>query len=320
MEKLIGPEDDNFHPPRTNGWWEHETQWYWFFAPERKLGGWSYHYVRPNIGVSGGGVLIFDETAWHHVETPYYTSYWNQPLPESKDLRDCRWPSGSHIKVIEPMRRYHLTFKDRDILSYDLDWTAIMEPWVAADGDPPLTRHIDQHGHVTGELILHGERIAIDCLAMRDRSWHHLRPEGWKDQWGGGTWASAAASRDLSFLGAGPSGFLVQDGVRAALVEGKLERERDPQHGFMRKISVDAIDELGRKLVANGESVSRMAMPIPGVHGVVWTSLVKYTLNGVACWGEDQDAWPINLWSAMRREQKGLHDVRLARGKLNLRG
>ena len=44
-----------------------------------------------------------------------------------------------------------------------------------------------------------------------------------------------------------------------------------------------------------------MAMPIPGVHGVVWTSLVDWTIDGVQAWGEDQDAWPINGWSAFRR-------------------
>ena len=53
-EFRLSPEDDNFHPPKTDGRWEHETAWMWFFIPERKIGAWIYHYVRPNIGVSGG--------------------------------------------------------------------------------------------------------------------------------------------------------------------------------------------------------------------------------------------------------------------------
>lgn len=64
-------DDDNFHVPETDAWWEHETVWFWWFHPERKLGCWIYHYLRPNIGVAGGGVFVFDDTAWFHMETPY---------------------------------------------------------------------------------------------------------------------------------------------------------------------------------------------------------------------------------------------------------
>ena len=31
--------------------------------------------------------------------------------------------------------------------------------------------HFDQAGHVTGEVVLRGERIPIDCYSVRDRSW-----------------------------------------------------------------------------------------------------------------------------------------------------
>ncbi len=79
-------DDDNFHVPESDHWWEHETFWFWFFNPERKLGCWSYHYVRPTIGVAGGGVFVFDDTAWFHMETPYYVNYTNTRLAEDRDL------------------------------------------------------------------------------------------------------------------------------------------------------------------------------------------------------------------------------------------
>ena len=88
-------EDDNFHPPESDDWWEHETVWFWFFYPERKLGCWSYHYVRPNIGVAGGGVFVFDDSAWSHWEAPYYVSDTNARIPEPCDLRDVTFASGS---------------------------------------------------------------------------------------------------------------------------------------------------------------------------------------------------------------------------------
>jgi len=67
---------------------------------------------------------------------------------------------------------------------------------------------------------------------------------------------------------------------------------------------VKGVDGDGRQLEAVGETVSRMAMPIPGVHAVVWTSLVRWTINGVEAWGEDQEPWPLNRWAEARRKMR----------------
>jgi hypothetical protein len=304
-EKLLSPVDDDFHAPTDDSWWFHETAWFWFFVPERKLGGWLYNYVRPNIGVAGGGCWIWDDTAFSPFEVPYYANYSNLPLPEVRDLRDFSFPSGTSVKVLEPLKRYRLRHADRDWIRLELEFDAIMEPWVAADGDPPKARHFDQVGRVTGLLTLHGEELAVDCLAIRDRTWTR-RSERWKDGQIGYT--NAAASAETAFLVSGAEavqgGYLVLDGVRTQLVSGTRKLERDPQHGYMQRIAIEATDTEGRRLEALGESLSRMAMKIPGVHGVVWTSLVRWTLNGIPAWGEDQDAWPIAGWSAFRRRPR----------------
>jgi len=39
----------------------------------------------------------------------------------------------------------------------------------------------------------------------------------------------------------------------------------------------------------------------------VWTSLVRWSIDGVDAWGEDQDAWPIHGWSAFRRPRLEEH-------------
>ena len=316
-------DDDNFHEPESDHWWEHETYWFWFFEPERKLGCWSYHYVRPTIGVAGGGVFVFDDTTWSHLETPYYVNYSNTALPAGRDLRDFTFPSGQRIQMLAPNEHYRLSFQDRSTIDFDLDWRAAGPAWVrttrdrriqggdAAGEDKP--RHLDQFGHVTGTLRLHGDDIPIDCYAMRDHSWWHLRPEHWKDNGGRSNYITAMASPDTAFFGAGPGGFVLLDGVRRDMVEGSKRRERDPDHGFMRRMVVDAVDSDGRVLHAEGESVSRMAIPISGVHGVCWQSLVHWTINGVDAWGDDQDAWPLHQWSAFRRGQMGLPDARAER-------
>ena len=87
----------------------------------------------------------------------------------------------------------------------------------------------------------------------------------------------------------------------SAIVDGTRVLERDPEHGYLQRISVDADDASGRHLHAVGEARSRMAMPIPGVHGVCWTTLVHWDIDGVDAWGDDQDAWPLHGWAALRR-------------------
>ena len=100
------------------------------------------------------------------------------------------------------------------------------------------------------------------------------------------------------------------DGVRRPLVSGTKHRVRDPDHGWVRQLTIEAVDSDGRELHVEGESVSRMAMPIHGVHGVCWQSLMRFTINGIPAWGDDQDAWPIHAWSAFRRRARGLVDRR----------
>jgi hypothetical protein len=312
--------DDNFHTPQTDKWWEHETVWFWWFNAERKLGCWIYHYLRSNIDIAGGGVFLFDDTAWFHMETPFYYNYWNTQMPKPVDLRDYTFPGGSRIQMLKPNEQYRLSFTERDIISYDLNWQAACKPWVSVAGDlmgqnggdlPPEPRHLDQMGHVTGTLQLHGEIIPIDCYAGRDRSWWHLRREPWKDGGGrAGGYITAMASPDLAFFGTG-SGFFIRDGIRHGLVECTMTRERDPDHGWATRIAIEGKDSAGREVKVLGESVSRMAMPISGAHGVCWQSLMRYEINGVEAYGDDQDAWPINMWSAFRRNQMGLKDVRV---------
>jgi hypothetical protein len=313
--------DDNFHETETAEWWEHETVWFWWFNAARKLGAWHYHFLRPNIGVSGGGLFIFDETAWSHLEAPYYFNWSNMPIPAGADFRDFTFPSGERFQMVKPLEHYRISFADTDSIELDLDWRAAGKPWVRVSPQPHTRegdqsrkpRHLDQFGRVTGILRLHGEMIPIDCYAMRDRSWWHLRPELWKRGGGTSNYITCMVDPDTAFFGAGPGGFLVLDGIRRPLVSGTVRRERNREHGYMERIVVNGTDTEGREFEATGEALSRMAFPISGVAGICWQSLVHYRLNGREGFGDDQDAWPINTWAAFRRTERGLPDGRAHR-------
>lgn len=303
-QQLLTPADDDFHASPDDSWWFHETCWFWFFVPERRLGGWLYNWVRPNIGVSGGGCWVWDDTTFLHWEVPYYSNHSNLRLPDERDLRDFRFPSGVTVRMLEPLTRYRLGFSHGDMIDLDLEYDAVMDPWVSTSGEGTQRRphHLDQVGRVTGSLVLHGEPIEVDCLAIRDRTWA-IRSERWK--YGGGYgYTNAAADTGEAFLAIGADelrGYLVLDGVRDELVRGRRRVERDPDHGYLTRVVVEAEDARGRTIEAEGRSVSRMAMPIPGVHGMVWTSLVEWSVNGTSAWGEDQEPWPIMTWSNARR-------------------
>jgi hypothetical protein len=113
-DNLVSASDDDFHPAPPGVRWWHETAWFWFFAPERKLGGWLYNYVRPNIGIAGGGCFVWDTTSFFHMEVPYYASYSSLELPEERDLRHPTLPSGTSVSMIEPLTHYRLGHRDRD--------------------------------------------------------------------------------------------------------------------------------------------------------------------------------------------------------------
>jgi hypothetical protein len=198
--------------------------------------------------------------------------------------------------------KYHLTHRDRDWIDVDVVWDAIEKPSVLAHGDPPLASHWEQFGHITGTLTLLGEALPVDCLALRDRTWG-LRGERWNDG-GDRPYSSAAVSSDLNFLattGERFGGYLTIDGERRDITGGRRSAERHPDHGYVTRVEVHATDTAGRELHAVGNSVSRMAMPLPGLAAVVWTSTMEWTVNGEHCWGEDQDPWPLLRWSQLRR-------------------
>lgn len=305
-EQLLTAADDGFHHAPEGAWWFHETCWFWFHVPERALGGWLYGWVRPNIGVCGGGCQVWDDSTFVHWEAPYFSDHHNLRPPAEADLRDIAFPTGLRVRVEEPLRRYAVGYRDEGLIDLSLTFDAVMAPWVStepAEDGGRRPRHLDQFGRVTGQLELLGERLDVDCLAIRDRTWA-LRSERWRHG-GGYGYTSAAAPSGESFLVVGDdhavSGFVQLDGIRHGLVAGSRRVKRNTEHGYPERVMVMATDTAGRALEAEGVCISRIAMPVPGVQGMVWASLTSWTINGVAAWGDDQEPWPIHQWAARRR-------------------
>ena len=305
-------DDDKFHFAQlSDRWWETETAWFSFCCPERKLGGWLYSMFRPNIGTVAGGAWIWDDTAHLPWEVPYCVNLTAQRLPADADLLDIQLPTGVRIKRLEPLKSYQLGYEDEGRLVLDLKFEAVIAPRALRRAGSVFKQasHFDQFGRVTGEIVLHGERIAIDCLAMRDRSWGpraEHRPTK-------NAYVTGIASPRDAFLAVtrwdGPEGeggveriaygFLIKDGEIADLVSGTRVVERDAGEGWVTSITIEGKDELGRTLRATGERLSSI---IINRHSFIDSNgLFAWTINGHAGHGEDQDMWPVHDWSATRR-------------------
>ena len=306
----ITARDDGFHfEEMGDRWWMTETAWFSFCKPERGLGGWVYSMVRPNIGTVAGGCWVWDPSAHLPWEVPYSSNLTAMPLPGDADLNDVTLRTGARIRTLEPLTRYQVGFRDEDRIDLDLTFEAVMppRPMTKNDGSFQKLSHFDQFGRVAGTLVLHGERIEIDCLAIRDRSWGP-RPE---HRPGRSAYVSGIASPRCAFLAVTrwndpgsrlSNGFLVLDGETATLVSGQRRVTRDPATGFVETITIEGRDDTGRELHAEGQRLSGIVI---NRHSFIDSNgLIEWSINGETGHGEDQDMWPTHEWSAMRRRTR----------------
>lgn len=310
-QTTVSAADDRFHfAQMSDRWWITETAWFSFAKPEIGLGGWLYSMFRPNIGTVAGGCWIWDSTAHLPWEVPYSANYTALRIPDDQDLTDIQLPTGVRMKTIEPLTSYELGFEDEGRLSLDLRFDAVMPPRPLAKPGSSFQKlsHFDQFGRVHGKIVLHGEEIEIDCLSMRDRSWGP-RPE---HRPGKSAYVSGIASPSDAFLAVTKwndedypvaYGFQIRDGVTADLVSGRRWVERCPDEHVVTKIRIEAKDELGRDLYAEGRRLSGI---IINRHSFIDSNgLIEWTINGHKGHGEDQDMWPVHDWSAVRRRLRG---------------
>jgi hypothetical protein len=275
--------------------------------------------------VCNGGAWVWDDS-----EAPalYERNLRDLPLPpvSTLDLRNVELPNGNHIEMLEPLTAYRLRYSDPGNFEADLTLRGLMPPNSHPIGYPPFWRgrHFDQPMHVTGHVVLNGEQLDVDCFAGRDRSWgpRPMGPDPRKPKKAeaaptpprvarapeGVGYPFAAATPDDSWLvytrptivdGVASdelsTGYLLREGKYAHLVSGRRRTWIDPSTQWITRIEVEATDELGRKLTAEGELVSR--------HGAAGspsgTGLFRWEWDGLEGWGEDQTYAPAEILLAL---------------------
>ena len=338
-------EDDCYHALSDNPL-DLETNWWAINIPERRFGAWLHAAYYPNGNKVRWRVFGWDDKGADPARLAYYKMADEVPMPQNPDLRDITFPQGGYsLKMLKPLMDFHVGYRDLDAnFGIEFEFRAAHPPHRFTPGEPPAMHnpHIDQLGHFTGEVILKGERIALDCWSVRDRTWGpregaFASAQKYKDKPtrvlhpGGPRWREIERERGrgriqyifghtddqtgfLSFVrpqdgdakGRSPlnMGWLLKDGrfVRLDKTKSWMRNYRDKDTGWSQHMEVLLVDQEGRSMEAEGFSVSHMCE-----HGGGSNALMRWEYEGKIGWGEDQDGWKGDHF---RRIVQALRDVR----------
>ena len=314
----INVADEYFHPKSDDPYWSENTL-LGFTVPERNLCGFIYYYFRPNMNLVVAGPAIWDNTGEDVYNCLYYG--WDQHLaiPDGAQMYDFTLSNSLSATMIEPQQEYRFGY-DRYGVKIDLTWTATMQPhymkltrsgdenpgiknWVKQEGELSVG-HYEQPGRFAGWIEIRGERIEIDCGALRDRGWGPRHADV-SDPLRAG-WPYCFASPTSGFHLYDPqttlsfdedpidgteetvtTGLYIRDGVMGTVVGGRRRAERGRDGRVLRQV-IDCVDDLGRELHAEGETLNWLKWPINS-DILNWWSLVKWEFDGQMAYGEDQD-------------------------------
>lgn len=331
----IRPEDDRFHTGDDSPWWN-ESSFITFRIPERKLLGILYFFFRPNLKVAMGGPWIVDPSG-DELSTCLHSGWgWNMPIPDGADMFDVALPNGLTLETIEPLMSYRHIYKAVGC-EFDLTFSADRAPQAMKSSEDKANEglsefvgdvaaevkvgHFEQSGVMNGTLLVNGERIdVVDAATLRDRSWGP-RPLVQSMNKSRGALVFARHDADNCFqawfktslpwetdplLGTSEAlthGWYVKDGLVSDLVSG-VHRvvERGPDGRPLREI-VEATDQLGRKLYAEGRPVCHLKLH--AIYGdiVSFWYYANWTFDGhLDAPGEVQEWIMARLYSRWRKE------------------
>lgn len=303
---MLTAADDRLHPPPVDDPWWTETAWFGVAVPEAGLCASLYQIYRPNQGVMSTAVYVWEPGREDLRELPYYRTWWHLPIPEGAHPCDNDLPSGLSVRAEEPMSTYRLRYDDEPEIRLDLRWEAIApaQPFHVANG----MGHLDQLGHVTGTLELHGTTHQVDCVEMRDRSWTPRREATRSTRRGYLYGGLPDASRGFfaatnvepgATVDAVVGGWVLHDGQVRPVRGGERRVRRDAEHRPV-AVELELVLDDGTTERWSGDVRSRLALPTTPYFA--WMSLADWSSDdGTRCWGEDHDSWSPARWRAFCR-------------------
>lgn len=303
------PEDDLLHREAHAGMEGDsltETQYFGFNVPEEGIHGLTYMWHHPNLKVVTGGLMVWrgEKPLSMAAELFDFRAYMNDSVL-ANDLHDYRLDNGYGVKILEPNKRFHLTYTDEARgNAIDLISEAVMPIAMFGDG-----KHFEQGMRVRGALLLRGKSYDVDCYNIRDRSWAKLRPEvivpGPPV-----AWMTGAFGDDFIFncnlmdhAGSNPQvqppfeispekalngGWVWRGGKLLRVTAARKTVKRDDQMFRPRSIALHMTLEDGSEITANGTMVASCPYATwPNIMAHI--SLIRWDVDGRIGYGDEQD-------------------------------
>jgi len=151
-----------------------ETQYLGFSVPEENIHALGYMWHHGNLGVVTGGLWAWQGFRPNQLDCELFDmrAFMSDSLLEN-DLHEYRLSNGYGVKLVEPLKKLHMTYEDAAHgNAADVEYTAVTPPVMFGSG-----MHFEQGLKAKGHVVLRGKRYEIDGYNIRDRSWGQLRPE-----------------------------------------------------------------------------------------------------------------------------------------------
>lgn len=170
-----------------------ETSYLGFCVPEAGLDCLIYHWMHPRLGLLSGGVAIWSTFARWMGEADHldYRNY--LPSPPT-NLDDVRYPTGVHVRVIEPFRRITAEYRSPTTdVEFSIQWDAVAPP-----AGKPGGGNFTQPMRTSGSLRLNGRDHTVSGHFTRNRSFGVTRAE--EAPFPRHSWSAPIFGDDLAFL------------------------------------------------------------------------------------------------------------------------
>lgn len=312
---MIEPRDDRAHEVGPDPAWS-ESYYFNFFDPGSGIGGFTRIGIRPNEGYADGNLLLFlpdggavavlnreerransdlvrvGSVSYERVED---LARWRVvcggaglAFPDAADFdfppraRSGEGGRGATGRVVE--------------VGADLDFVAAMPPFgtsgrrrrsaeAAAAARAVAAGHFEQMGTLRGHLRIGDERVSIDGLGVRDKSWG---PRDWSAPWAW-RWFSMPFGPDLalgvhSILLAGrevQAGWAWREGRTTKMAGFSLETTYEG--AFHRSLVIEAADVEGERYRIRGEV--RSVIPLRQGATRIHEGLTTFSLEDRECTG-----------------------------------
>lgn len=303
---MLTDNDDLRHVHDPDPRWRESLYWN-FLVPDASLGGFFYLRLDPNAALTSVMVAMYRGFA----AAPAYFYARGEPLRPDMELDDVA-VTGLHIKRLEPLRTFQLTFADGEGTDFRLTFTGIHSAFdyarsAAGCRSTVATNRFEQAGRLEGTLRLAGQTIPVLGFGQRDHSW------GVRDwdliqhyKWFAVQAGERSAVHLLRTIIRGElidNGYVFDGSGVSDIVHADITTTYGADAIGHRRVAASFVDDLGRTTVLEGSVYARMALPIE--RSILFEGAGRFVLNGQPGVGVAEYLWPASYVEHVKKSEMG---------------